>query len=643
MGNIRLKPAGRIERLWVPASALVRASHYRCDRLWLRLPDGRVLVFYLVGGGADDACLDELAAAVADDVRGDLSTLTLGGSAPVHFNVLYGAPVSPLLAIRQGSDISGEMLADALCFHAALDQPVLSALVRLSAPTAVWANVRNYNRLTTHAQRERRLQAVQRFPALVAPVLLTQQRYYNLEDAKRFRWRAHDDAVVAAVENGRDLVGVLARHYGISRGLVRSPLMAEPWRDGVSMVLKDFLPILDAIPANRRPCSMQELAAAETANGSHWPAFWSVFRPCQRLAAAAFKPGFVNVWEGLRRRFPALNETLIDARDYLEVLARWAWAAHRRPLTAGEIAGAWVAARGLNSLLSASLRWHARLPRRRVDQPDLPSNVPAVVGEWRTAGPPPAFARELTSFAALADEGDTMRHCVADYWDDCVLLAHRLFSVQSTDAESGLESGTALYVREGEVYVLQDLRGVANVTSSQALWATAAALAEVLNDPARAAARQQAIDAAASARHAPPSNKRQVELDAQSIRDMVALFDLPANPLPIDAPRDAHSLLPICARFPVAGYAYHAGPRHEGAFAPGQPVALVRELDNAHDPNAVRIDWQGEKIGYVPRSESADYARCLDAGVALSACIHAVWNNAPPWQRLWLEVGGEAG
>ena len=33
----------------------------------------------------------------------------------------------------------------------------------------------------------------------------------------------------------------------------------------------------------------------------------------------------------------------------------------------------------------------------------------------------------------------------------------------------------------------------------------------------------------------------------------------------------------------------------------GAALSLVREPDNAYDPRAVRVDWQGHKLGYVPR------------------------------------------
>ena len=54
---------------------------------------------------------------------------------------------------------------------------------------------------------------------------------------------------------------------------------------------------------------------------------------------------------------------------------------------------------------------------------------------------------------------------------------------------------------------------------------------------------------------------------------------------------------------PVAGVSYRADALDDPSFDPGQPVALVPEPDNEHDPNAVAI-WNAERtlqLGYVPR------------------------------------------
>lgn len=619
------KRTGWSERLWLPASALTRVPRDARHRLWLLLDDGRVLVFALQSGEPDDLYLDALAAAVADDARGDVLSIDLAGPASANFQVLYGAPASPLLCVAPDNPL----LAAAMLFHAALDAPVLAALQRMVGEFTFWASARNYNRMAAHDARERRLQALQRFPILVAPILLSRQRWSNLEEAKRYRWRAHDADVLAAIEQGRDLVGALARCYGISRGLVRSPFCAEPWVGHCGRALGDFLQFLDAIPAHRRPRSgrvVDEFAL-------HLPAFWGLFEPDVTLGAAAFQAGFGEVWRSVRRRFTPVNESLMDATDFLDALLRWLRATHRKPLTRSALAAQWVRARGLPSLLEASRRWHRRLPPRRgAGDSRLPASIPAILGQWRSAGPDLAEASELMTYDALADEGEAMRHCVADYWEDCVLNASRVFSLRRVLPDQA-ERATAFYERVGEVYALTQLRGPGNVLVSAAMQHCAVALEVTINADELAGQRLLAWQAAGQAARQPVREPLAVALDAESIAALTALLKLPCAP-PAAAVPDDPTALPN--PLPVAGYAFYATPEREALLAPRQAVTLVREPDNPHDANAVRVDWRGEKIGYLPRCNSAACAELLDAGRQVVASISEFWPQAEPWQRLWL-------
>jgi hypothetical protein len=52
----------------------------------------------------------------------------------------------------------------------------------------------------------------------------------------------------------------------------------------------------------------------------------------------------------------------------------------------------------------------------------------------------------------------------------------------------------------------------------------------------------------------------------------------------------------------LAGASYRTDALQDDAFAPGRRLALVREPENEHDPNAVAV-WDGERrlqAGYVP-------------------------------------------
>lgn len=43
------------------------------------------------------------------------------------------------------------------------------------------------------------------------------------------------------------------------------------------------------------------------------------------------------------------------------------------------------------------------------------------------------------------------------------------------------------------------------------------------------------------------------------------------------------------------------------------PCVLVREPDNPHDPNAVAVQVDGWKVGYIPRENAANLARRIDS------------------------------
>lgn len=74
----------------------------------------------------------------------------------------------------------------------------------------------------------------------------------------------------------------------------------------------------------------------------------------------------------------------------------------------------------------------------------------------------------------------------------------------------------------------------------------------------------------------------------------------------------------------LAGFKYYEGRRLWAAMRVGDPLLLVREPDNPHDGNAVRVEWRDRKIGYVPRSENAALARFMDRGQRPEARIVAL-------------------
>jgi hypothetical protein len=63
----------------------------------------------------------------------------------------------------------------------------------------------------------------------------------------------------------------------------------------------------------------------------------------------------------------------------------------------------------------------------------------------------------------------------------------------------------------------------------------------------------------------------------------------------------------------VAGYRVGHYADQLGLVKTG-PVQLVREPENIYDPNAIRLDYEGRKLGYVPRAHSTVLAKLIDSG-----------------------------
>ena len=72
---------------------------------------------------------------------------------------------------------------------------------------------------------------------------------------------------------------------------------------------------------------------------------------------------------------------------------------------------------------------------------------------------------------------------------------------------------------------------------------------------------------------------------------------------------------------PLAGFRHHDGRLIWDQLREGDTLALVREPDNPFDAGAVRLEWNGRTIGYVPRLENSDLAQRLDAGMLLEARV----------------------
>ncbi len=89
---------------------------------------------------------------------------------------------------------------------------------------------------------------------------------------------------------------------------------------------------------------------------------------------------------------------------------------------------------------------------------------------------------------------------------------------------------------------------------------------------------------------------------------------------------------------PVAGFQFHEGRQLWNRLQVGDELTLVREPDNPHDPRAIRVEWHGHMLGYVPRAENESVARQLDRGNKLEARIIRLTKHRDPWKRIEFEV-----
>ncbi len=92
---------------------------------------------------------------------------------------------------------------------------------------------------------------------------------------------------------------------------------------------------------------------------------------------------------------------------------------------------------------------------------------------------------------------------------------------------------------------------------------------------------------------------------------------------------------------PLAGYRHAQAAQVWTLLRVGDRLQLAREPDNPHDANAVRVLWQGRKLGYVPRAENAALAWALDRGESLQARISVLREHRNGRRRMEFEVSME--
>jgi len=135
-------------------------------------------------------------------------------------------------------------------------------------------------------------------------------------------------------------------------------------------------------------------------------------------------------------------------------------------------------------------------------------------------------------------------------------------------------------------------------------------------------------------RHQPKGNIMSRREFLKSLTALVGGFALPA----VANASMSRSNTKTLQHSPLAGFQYHQGETLWPQFAVGQSLQLTRETDNRYDERAVRVDWQGHKLGYLPRMDNAAVSQLLDRGESLEAVICKLTESNNPWDRIAVEV-----
>lgn len=119
----------------------------------------------------------------------------------------------------------------------------------------------------------------------------------------------------------------------------------------------------------------------------------------------------------------------------------------------------------------------------------------------------------------------------------------------------------------------------------------------------------------------------------QCLRAALALAALAGS-----VPASAADAVIIVQRSPLAGFRHYDAPAFWRDLKAGDRLELVREPENPYDAGAIRVEWRGVKLGYVPRHDNAAVARQMDRGAALEARVAAVRENRNRSVRIEFEV-----
>jgi hypothetical protein len=104
------------------------------------------------------------------------------------------------------------------------------------------------------------------------------------------------------------------------------------------------------------------------------------------------------------------------------------------------------------------------------------------------------------------------------------------------------------------------------------------------------------------------------------------------------APAPGAEAVIVVQRSPLAGFRHYDAAETWRHLTVGDRLQLVREGDNPYDANAVRVEWRGVRLGYVPQRDNAAVARQMDRGAALEARVAVLRENRNRSVRIEFEI-----
>ena len=108
--------------------------------------------------------------------------------------------------------------------------------------------------------------------------------------------------------------------------------------------------------------------------------------------------------------------------------------------------------------------------------------------------------------------------------------------------------------------------------------------------------------------------------------------------LPLQVIGDEPRIRMLVQSSPLAGFRYGEGAEVWPLLREGYALDLVPEPGNPHDPDAVRVEWRGRKLGYVPRRQNAALAWGMQRGTPLRARLSRLGEHPNPARRIEFEV-----